>query len=141
LIVEHELSGMQAISVSIKAVFANLGGVVGLMFLWTLLSLAGALACYVGAFLVMPIYFAAVAVAYRQVFPMQLAADQVPEWERTGEDRLPVVRLASKGIQSMPDERVTPEPPAGTPVGDRPSSMGIQGESTRSAPPPDSLPQ
>ena len=33
------------------------------------LGILGVLACYVGAFLVMPISFAAYAVAYRRVFP------------------------------------------------------------------------
>ena len=48
---------------------ANLGGLVGLVLLNFLMTLIGMLACYVGAFFVMPIHFAAVAVAYRQVFP------------------------------------------------------------------------
>ena len=44
-------------------------GVVGLVLLSTLLNLLGVFACYVGVFFVMPIGFAMVSVAYRQVFP------------------------------------------------------------------------
>lgn len=137
LIVEHELSGMQAIGLSIKAVLANLGGIVGLMFLWTLVSLAGVLACYVGAILVLPIYFAAVSVAYRQVFPMELAPARASDGERVDEDLPPVVSLSNEGIQNRPDERVATEPaPPPAPSGsDRPSSTDIQGDPTRQGPP------
>jgi uncharacterized membrane protein len=46
-------------------------GVIGLLLLCVAFGFAGVLACYVGMFLVLPIQFAAVAVAYRQVFPDQ----------------------------------------------------------------------
>jgi uncharacterized membrane protein len=69
LIVDHKLSGFDACKTSAKAVMANFGGALGLMLMQALVGLVGALACYVGAFFVMPIGFAATAVAYRQVFP------------------------------------------------------------------------
>jgi hypothetical protein len=69
LIVDRKLTGVQAVGTSFRAARANFGGVLGLVLLTTLLSLVGVLACYVGVFFVMPIHFAAVAVAYRQVFP------------------------------------------------------------------------
>jgi hypothetical protein len=69
LIVDRGLSGWEAVKLSARAVWANLRGVVGLMLLNGLMSLLGLLACYVGAFLVLPIHFAAIMIAYRQVFP------------------------------------------------------------------------
>ena len=69
LITDRKLSGVQALKTSMRAVGANLGGVIGLVLLNFLMGLLGVLACYVGAIFVMPIHFAAVAVAYRQVFP------------------------------------------------------------------------
>jgi uncharacterized membrane protein len=69
LIIDRRLSGVEAVKTSFRAVMGNLGGVFGLMFLNVLLGFAGVLACYIGAFLVLPISFAAIAVAYRRVFP------------------------------------------------------------------------
>lgn len=69
LIVEHRLSGLDAFKLSARSVWANLSGVVGLILIQFLLGIIGVLLCYVGAFLVMPISFAAVTVAYRKVFP------------------------------------------------------------------------
>lgn len=68
LIVDRRLSGINAVKTSIRAATANLGGVLGLMLLMMLISFAGLLLCYVGAVFVMPLHFAAWAVAYRQVF-------------------------------------------------------------------------
>ena|SRR5436190_4214895 len=76
LIIDRKLSGIQAAKLSIKASFANFWGLLGLLLLNGLLSLVGALCCYVGAFLVLPVTFAAVATAYRQVFG--LSEDQPP---------------------------------------------------------------
>ena len=69
LIVDKKLGGLQAIGVSLRAARANFSGVLGLVVLTMLLSMLGALACYVGMFFVMPIHFAAVTVAYKRVFP------------------------------------------------------------------------
>lgn len=69
LIADRNLSGLEAIKLSYRAAMQNLGGIIGLILLITGLSILGVLACYVGAFLVMPISFAAYAVAYRKVFP------------------------------------------------------------------------
>jgi uncharacterized membrane protein len=71
LIVDRRLSAIDALRTSARAVIGNLGGVMGLMGLSALLGIAGMLLCYVGAFLVMPVSFAAWAVAYRQVFPAE----------------------------------------------------------------------
>ena len=69
LIVDRKLSGLDAIKLSYRAALQNLSGIVGLILLLGGMGILGVLACYVGAFFVMPISFAAYAVAYRRVFP------------------------------------------------------------------------
>jgi hypothetical protein len=69
LIADRKLSGLDAIKLSYRAALQNLGGIIGLMLLMGGLGILGVLACYVGVFFVMPISFAAYAVAYRRVFP------------------------------------------------------------------------
>jgi hypothetical protein len=68
LIVDRKMSGLDAVKTSIKAGAANFGGIFGLVALNFLLICAGVLACYVGAFLTMPITWASYATAYRKVF-------------------------------------------------------------------------
>jgi hypothetical protein len=72
LIVDRRLGGVEAVKVSAGAAFANFWSVLGLTLLNGLLGLLGVMCCYVGAFFVMPIGFAAVWTAYRQVFPEEL---------------------------------------------------------------------
>jgi hypothetical protein len=98
LILDRKLSWSQAIKTSIQATRANLGGVIGLVLLNYLLTAAGGLACYVGAFFVMPIHFAAIAVAYRKVFPDHFNPTHslTPE-ERDYDDQL--------DLESRPPER------------------------------------
>ena len=80
LIVDRKLSGTAAVVASARAVVKNFWGVLGLVALNTLLGLAGALACYVGTFFVLPISFAALTIAYRKVFPeIVAAADPAPD--------------------------------------------------------------
>lgn len=69
LIVEHNLSGMDAFKTSARAVWANLSGVVSLILLEFALGFIGYLLCGIGLYFVMPILFAGVLVAYRRVFP------------------------------------------------------------------------
>jgi hypothetical protein len=71
LIVDRKLSGVDAVKTSFRAAVGNLGGVIGLVLLTTLLGFGGLLLCYVGAIFVMPITFAANSIAYRQVFSLQ----------------------------------------------------------------------
>jgi uncharacterized membrane protein len=68
LIVDRKLSAIDAIKLSFKAALANFWRILGMMILTSLMSVIGVLACYVGAFLVMPIGYAALAKAYEQVF-------------------------------------------------------------------------
>lgn len=82
LIVDKKLSGMDAVKTSINAVKVNFGGVFGLILLNFGLTLVGALACYVGAFLVMPVTMASYAVAYRKVFPEGFSQPVMPQqWQ------------------------------------------------------------
>lgn len=76
LIVDRRLSGFDAVKLSMKAALANFWGLLGMILLSALLSFAGVLLCYVGAFLVMPITFGAVAVAYEQVFGLSAGTGQ-----------------------------------------------------------------
>lgn len=68
LIVDRGLSGVNAVKHSFRAGMANFWSLFGLLFLNGLLSLAGALVCGVGVYFVLPVTFAALAVAYTQVF-------------------------------------------------------------------------
>jgi len=69
LIVDRRLTGVQAVGTSFQAARANFGGVLGLVLLNMLLGLIGSLVCCIGGLFVMPLHFAAIAVAYRAVFP------------------------------------------------------------------------
>jgi uncharacterized membrane protein len=69
LIADKNLSGVDAVKLSIKAARANLGGIFGLVLLNFGLGILGVFCCYVGAFFFMPVGFASYAVAYRRVFP------------------------------------------------------------------------
>lgn len=68
LIVDRRLSGVEAVKLSIKAAMANFWKLLGLLLMTGLMGFVGVLFCYVGAFFVMPISFAAIATAYEQVF-------------------------------------------------------------------------
>ena len=69
LIADRNLSGVDAVKLSIKAGKANFGGILGLLLLNTGLGIIGLLCCYVGAVFVMPVSFASYAIAYSRVFP------------------------------------------------------------------------
>lgn len=69
IITENEISGWEAFKLGIKSVWANLGGVVGLLVLNVLAYSVGALFCGIGVYFVLPLIFANTFVAYRKVFP------------------------------------------------------------------------
>lgn len=71
LIVDCRLSGVNAVKLSFKAGMANFWPMLGLILLNGLLSFAGALVCGVGVYFVLPITFAALAIAYMQVFGLR----------------------------------------------------------------------
>jgi uncharacterized membrane protein len=68
LIVDRKLSGFDAVKLSFKGALANFWRLLGLSILTSLMSIGGILLCYVGMFLVFPIVYASIAVAYEQVF-------------------------------------------------------------------------
>ena len=78
LIVDRRLKGFDAVKLSIRAGFANFWRLLGMLILTGLLTFVGVLFCYVGAFLVMPIGFAAIATAYEQVFGLSEAQSNLP---------------------------------------------------------------
>ena len=78
LIVDRKLSGLDAVKWSFKAAFGNFWRLLGMFILNGLISMAGLLLCYVGMFLVFPIVYGAVAIAYEQVFGLN-EGDFVPD--------------------------------------------------------------
>jgi uncharacterized membrane protein len=87
--VDRKLTGVQAVMTSFRAARSNFGGVLGLVLLTTLLNILGSLACCIGQFFVAPIHFAAVAVAYRLVFPDEPVPEKPPtDAERDYDDRV-----------------------------------------------------
>lgn len=69
LIVDRNLSGWQAIKLSSKSVWKNLGGVTGIWAVMFGVNLLGILAFCVGMYLTIPLVIATQAVAYRKIFP------------------------------------------------------------------------
>jgi len=78
LIVDRRLSGLDAVKLSIRAALANFWRLLGMLLLTGLLNFAGAMFCYVGAFFVLPIGFAAIATAYEQVFGLGEVRPNLP---------------------------------------------------------------
>ncbi len=78
LVVDRNLNGIEAFKLSVKAVWANLSGVVGIILVEFVMGLIAAFIPIVGIYLVLPIMFAGVLVAYRRVFPSQETFDQPP---------------------------------------------------------------
>ncbi len=78
LIVDRRMSGLNAVKLSVKAGLANFWRLLGMLLLTGLISFAGLLLCYVGIFFVMPISFAAIAMAYEQVFGLGDVQPNVP---------------------------------------------------------------
>ena len=68
LIVDRKLQALDAVKWSFRAAMANFWRLLFLYLLNALLSIGGMLLCYVGLFLVFPITYGALAVAYEQVF-------------------------------------------------------------------------
>lgn len=69
LIVDKNMSAVQAVKTSASAVWQNLSGVAGLIAVQIGLSILGMLTCGIGMYFLMPIMLAGFTVAYRKVFP------------------------------------------------------------------------
>ena len=70
LLADKDLSLMETIKLSAKAGWANAGGLFLLFLLLGALMIGGIMALCVGIFFVLPVVYAAITVAYRQVFPI-----------------------------------------------------------------------
>lgn len=68
LIGDRALSGGEALSLSAKSGFANMGGMILLLILLFLMGIGGALLCGIGILFVAPIMSAAIFAAYQSVF-------------------------------------------------------------------------
>jgi hypothetical protein len=68
LIVDRGFSGIDSVKLSFRAAMANFWRLLGLTLLTALMGCVGVLLCFVGIIFVYPIAFAALAVAYEQVF-------------------------------------------------------------------------
>jgi uncharacterized membrane protein len=79
LIVDRKLQALDAIKWSFRAAMANFFRLFLLMLLSGLLAICGMLLCYVGIFLVFPITYGALAVAYEQVFGLSSPGDVGPD--------------------------------------------------------------
>lgn len=73
LLVDRDITGVEAVKLSMRAALANFWGLLGLGFLTFCLSLIGLCFCYIGAFLVLPITFGAHWITYEQVFGLSQA--------------------------------------------------------------------
>lgn len=79
LIVDRGVQGFDAVKLSFKAAMANFWRLLGLAVLSFFLNLAGLLLCFVGVYLVLPVGYAAIAVAYEQVFGLSNTGDVAPD--------------------------------------------------------------
>lgn len=75
LIVDRKVTAWGSITLSARAVWANKSGVAGLFGLWFVATIFGYFAFCIGLYLVLPVIFASLAVAYRKVFP---AIEEIP---------------------------------------------------------------
>ncbi len=69
LIADRNTKIGETIKISVAAALGNVGGLLTLIIFEILISIAGALACGVGIFFVLPVIYAANIVAYQSVFP------------------------------------------------------------------------
>jgi hypothetical protein len=77
LVVERKMNGLDAAKLSARAAFGNFGGIIGIVGINLVLGLAGALLCFVGGIFLMPITMGVWTVAFRKVFPEQVAQNSV----------------------------------------------------------------
>ncbi len=68
LIADRNLSGSEALLLSIKSGFSNIGGLIGLLLILFLMAFVGALPCLLGLPFIAPILIAALFAAYQSVF-------------------------------------------------------------------------
>lgn len=79
LLADRKMAAWDAIKLSLRAVRMNLGGVILLMLTGFALSILLAMMCYFPVFLFMPVWFAALQVVYRDIFPEEIVNAQVTQ--------------------------------------------------------------
>jgi uncharacterized membrane protein len=104
LIVDKGLSGTEAVGLSIRAFFANLWGLTGLLFLALVMLFLGMSLCVVGLYLEMPFHFAITWIAYRQVFPRR---DPLDDFRHDDEPAIPMQAAAvvDTAVTVNPEDR------------------------------------
>lgn len=70
LIVGHGLKPWEAVKTSFAGAKANMGGLVLLLVVFSLISGLAAMACYIPVFFVLPLQFGALYILYKQIFPV-----------------------------------------------------------------------
>ena len=70
ILAENDIGAIDAIKLSAKAGWSNVGGLLLLFIIEFLICMVGALCLCIGILFVLPIVFAANAFAYRMVFPL-----------------------------------------------------------------------
>ncbi len=70
ILAEHDLGPIDALTLSARAAWSNIGGLILLVLLQILIAIIGVFALCIGVFFVIPLLYAATAFAYRQVFPV-----------------------------------------------------------------------
>ena len=78
LIVDKKLSAWPAITLSARAVRANLSGVVGLMLVGMGVALVGYMALCIGVYFALPVILMSSTLAYRKIFPGNTALGYAP---------------------------------------------------------------
>ena len=87
LIVDHNLSGLEAVKLSARAAWANLGNVLRLMILNMMVTIPAVLLCYLPVLLVLPVVMGSQAMLYRRVFPEDVSSSATGEyWEEPQPD-------------------------------------------------------
>jgi uncharacterized membrane protein len=79
LIVDRRLNGLDAVKLSFKAGMGNFWRLLGMMLLTGLMATVGFAFCVIGMFLVLPISYAAIGVAYEQVFGLKDQSEFAPD--------------------------------------------------------------
>ena len=79
LLADRKMGAWDAIKLSFRAVRMNLGGVILLMVTGFMLSILLVMMCYIPVFLFMPVWFAALQVVYRDIFPDEVVEAQVTQ--------------------------------------------------------------
>ncbi|CAN5313984.1 hypothetical protein BH20ACI2_BH20ACI2_24180 [soil metagenome] len=70
ILAEHDLGPIEALTLSARAAWSNIGGLILLVLIQIFLAILGVMALCIGVFFVIPVLYAANAFAYRQVFSL-----------------------------------------------------------------------